>query len=134
MTPPLLLIGLRLCGVVDRVEGAYAVVEWQVGELVDLPLSALPPDVGEGDRLAVRFGLQERGTALATTSGSVLLLGSGRATAVRLPERTRLHPGRRYAMRVRRLHPRLLSGGTFRPRVRPEGTSRDSGDRHDAGR
>lgn len=133
MTPPMLLVGLRLCGVVDRVEGAYAVVEWQVGELVDLPLSALPPELSEGDLLAVRFGLQEHGSALALASGAVLLLGSERGATVRLPASSRLVPGRRYAMRVRRLHPRLPSGGTFRPRGRPAGTSRESGDRHDAG-
>lgn len=134
MTPPLLLVGLRLWGVVDRVEGAYAVVEWQAEDLVDVPLSALPPDVGEGDRLYIRFGLQERGSALALASGSVLLLGPGRAATVRLPGGSRLRPGRRYAMRVRRLRPRLLRGGTTRPQVRPAGSSTDHGEDHDSGR
>jgi hypothetical protein len=38
--------------IVDRIEGTRAVVEIE-GELIDLPLSALPADVKEGDRLSV---------------------------------------------------------------------------------
>lgn len=38
---------------VDRIEGDVAVVETATG-FVDLPLSFLPPGVGEGDRVRVR--------------------------------------------------------------------------------
>lgn len=44
---------LALVLTVDRVEGDVAVVEVP-GGFVDLPLSLLPPGVGEGDRVRLR--------------------------------------------------------------------------------
>jgi len=47
-------LGLLLVGIVDRFEGAWAVVEWRVGErlvLQDVPRGWLPPDTVEGDGL-----------------------------------------------------------------------------------
>lgn len=50
----LLAVLLAVHGVVDRVEGAFAVVEWR-GELTtDVPLAALPPGIAEGDALIAR--------------------------------------------------------------------------------
>lgn len=36
---------------VDRIDGSYAVLEWNDVQLTEIPVSALPPDVAEGDRL-----------------------------------------------------------------------------------
>lgn len=56
MSPPLaLLFGLRLSGVVDRIEGDFAVVEWAEGDLSDVPLSLLPERIEEGDTLVLRL-------------------------------------------------------------------------------
>lgn len=38
--------------VIDRIEGDFAVVEFD-GQPFDLPVAALPPGVGEGDRLVL---------------------------------------------------------------------------------
>lgn len=35
-------------GVIDRIEGSYAVVEWQDRSVSDLPRAILPPECGEG--------------------------------------------------------------------------------------
>jgi hypothetical protein len=51
MSPFALLLGARLVGVVDRVEGEIAVVEAADGLFVDLPLTLLPPGTTEGDRV-----------------------------------------------------------------------------------
>ena len=50
--------------VVDRVEGTRAVLEMD-GELVDVPLSALPPGVKEGAVLAVSMGAADPAAAAA---------------------------------------------------------------------
>lgn len=36
---------------VDRLEGAWAVLEGESGEMTDLPRAELPPDLREGDKL-----------------------------------------------------------------------------------
>ncbi len=38
-------------GIVDRIEGEYAVVEWDVDGFADVPLGLLPPGVREGDQV-----------------------------------------------------------------------------------
>lgn len=45
----LVVLGLRLHGVVDRVEGAWAVVEWEGRSITDVPTAVLPAGVREGD-------------------------------------------------------------------------------------
>lgn len=45
--------------VVDRIEGPFAVVEAPNGEMVDIPLSELPPDVDEGDLVVCRLDREE---------------------------------------------------------------------------
>ena len=40
---------------VDRIEAAWAVVEWCGGDVVDVPAAILPPGVVEGDRFVVRM-------------------------------------------------------------------------------
>ena len=35
-------------GIIDRIEGSYAVVEWQDRSISDLPTAMLPPGCGEG--------------------------------------------------------------------------------------
>ncbi len=52
---------LAVPGVVDRVEGAFAVVEWDGRMTQDVPLAALPSGITEGDALiacpSLRSGL-----------------------------------------------------------------------------
>lgn len=38
--------------VIDRIEGDYAVIEFGT-EIVDVPLSVLPPELREGERLVL---------------------------------------------------------------------------------
>ncbi len=118
---PLLLLGLRLSGVVDRIEGSQAVVEWREDALSDLPLAILPAELSEGDRLTLHFGLQERGSVLALTEGRALVLAPGRPVTVHLPLEARLASGHRYRLRVRRTPSRPHSGVAPRPRRRPQG-------------
>lgn len=56
MTASLLLIFL-LPITVDRIEPPMAVVEWPWGELSDVPLEQLPPNLREGTRLQVVYPL-----------------------------------------------------------------------------
>ncbi len=122
MTPQLLLLGLRITGVIDRVEGDQAVIEWREDALTDLPLAILPPELREGDRLIFRFGLQERGAVLALESGEALLMGPGRPITVHLPLEARLRAGHRYRLRVRHTPSRPHPGVASRPRQRPAGS------------
>lgn len=49
-----LLLGVTLLGIVDRIEGSWAVVEWRTADglvLHDVPAAWLPSGVGEGDGL-----------------------------------------------------------------------------------
>jgi hypothetical protein len=41
--------------VVDRIEPPFAVIESPTGQMVDVPLSELPPDVDEGDLVLYRL-------------------------------------------------------------------------------
>ena len=50
--------------VVDRIEGAFAVLEVS-GQTVDWPLSALPPGMAEGTRLLIRIEVAGGDTAQA---------------------------------------------------------------------
>lgn len=49
---------------VDRIEGDLAVLE-VAGTFVDWPVSALPPGVSEGQRLAIAFTVEGADTAAA---------------------------------------------------------------------
>ncbi len=49
-----LLLGARVHGVVDRVEGRWLVVEWEGSVMGDVPSELVPTGVGEGDRLVLR--------------------------------------------------------------------------------
>lgn len=92
-----LVLGLQLRGVVDRVEGDFAVVEWRDGSFADLPL-ALVPGAAEGleirlhlrpsrDRNRLTFAVGH--TEIATPLGPLAL-----------PRRGRLRPGAPYAIRT----------------------------------
>jgi hypothetical protein len=55
MRPLLLaLLAAPVTLVVDRIEGAYAVVEVPDGRLLDVPYDLLPPGTREGDRVRMR--------------------------------------------------------------------------------
>jgi hypothetical protein len=48
-----LLFAIGTIVVVDRIEGPFAVLEWRDTHLTEVPVSALPAGVHEGDRLLV---------------------------------------------------------------------------------
>ena len=57
----LVVLAATLTGTVDRIEGEFAVVEWETASvadtwLTDVPLTVLPPGLGEGDRVRVWMG------------------------------------------------------------------------------
>lgn len=67
------LLGLQLRGVVDRIEGPMAVVEWRAGLLSDLPAALLPAGAGEGDAVVVQLRLADPPAALCAADPQVRL-------------------------------------------------------------
>jgi len=53
---------------VDRIEGPYAVLEWDEVHVTEVPVFALPPHVEEGDRLVLRAHPLSR-TSVARSPG-----------------------------------------------------------------
>lgn len=51
MNPVIAALGTLV--VVDRIEGPFAVLEWKEEVLTEVPISALPLGVEEGDRLVL---------------------------------------------------------------------------------
>jgi len=49
----LTLFSLGTVVTIDRIEGPYAVLEWNDVQITEIPVTALPPNVAEGDRLVV---------------------------------------------------------------------------------
>ena len=96
-----LALGLRLTGVVDRVEGDVAVVCWGPDQQADLPLAALPR-AREGAGLVLRVRPAPRG-ALALNPRAL----AGRSGRLDLPVAARLEPGRtsRNHLRTHRVRP-----------------------------
>jgi hypothetical protein len=90
-----LALGLRLTGVVDRIEGEFAVVCWDAEHQAELPLAAAPR-LREGIGLVVRIRPSPDGV-LALTARSVASHGG----PLSLPPAARLQPGRRYRLRLR---------------------------------
>lgn len=97
---PLIFCLFQLYGVVDRVEGDLAVVEWRVDAFADLPLALLPPEVGEGDRLTVTLTATDHGPWLALDEHRLARLGGGSVPPLLVPPETSLHVGGRYDLRV----------------------------------
>ena len=89
-------LGIRITGVIDRVEGGHAVVAWTSDHVSPLPLASLPP-VTEGLGISVRIRSGRRG--LQAMSPTALRSAAG---PVELP--LRLTPGRTYRLRFR-THP-----------------------------
>ncbi len=52
MTLALFVVGTIVT--VDRIEGPYAVLEWDDAHITEVPVAALPPNVEEGDRIVLR--------------------------------------------------------------------------------
>lgn len=50
----LTLFSLGTVVTIDRIEGPYAVLEWNDVQLTEIPVNALPPNAAEGDRFVVR--------------------------------------------------------------------------------
>ena len=90
-----LALGLRLTGVVDRIEGDIAVICWDDEHQAELPLMAAPR-LREGVGLVVHLRPSQNG-ALALTARSVASVGG----PLSLPPEARLEPGRRYRLRLR---------------------------------
>ena len=61
-----LVMAVQLTGVVDRIEGELAVVEWTDGGWSDLPLELLPETTGEGDTVALSLRTRPRGSVHIT--------------------------------------------------------------------
>lgn len=51
------LLGLSLLGMVDRVEGDFAIVEWSTGEWSDVPRALWPAPLHEGEALTLQLRL-----------------------------------------------------------------------------
>lgn len=49
----LTLFSLGTLVTIDRIDGAFAVLEWNDVQLTEFPVIALPPDVEEGDRIVL---------------------------------------------------------------------------------
>ena len=90
---------LELQGVVDRVEGDMAVIEWRVDAFTDLPMDLLPPGTAEGSRLAFTLDLAPDG-ALYALDGQQLTLGDPApgALSIHLPPEAALRVGHHYAL------------------------------------
>jgi len=93
MTWAAVALGLRLAGVVDRIEGDQAVVCWGADLAAPLPLDLLPP-VSEGLGLVVR--VRAAPTGFAAISPSDL---DSTAGPLHIP--ARLVPGRTYRLHFR---------------------------------
>ena len=78
----LLIQTIPVSGVVDRVEGDWAVVEWCGQALEDLPLKLLPRDLREGEPLRASLDPDPRGSWRREEDQAVL--GSG-PEAVQIP-------------------------------------------------
>ena len=64
-----LLLAAALTGIVDRIEGDQAVIEWSDEVRFGLlPLESLPREVGEGDAIRVRVRRGRRRLVVRTTS------------------------------------------------------------------
>ncbi len=98
------LLAIRLSGVVDRVEGDLAVVEWSVDAFGELPVALLPPDTREGDHLSIIFDLSESGELVAVDEHRLAAVDGARAPPlIALPPEAPLRAGGRYDLRVERI-------------------------------
>lgn len=50
----LVLFTLGSVVTIDRIDGAYAILEWDDVHVTEIPVVALPPNAAEGDRLVLR--------------------------------------------------------------------------------
>jgi hypothetical protein len=94
-----LILALRLSGTVDRVEGAWVVVEWPDGHFTDLPATAFSRLPQEGERLSLRVHNRVSGSALALPGHLPRL--STKDGLVYLPKGARLRPGFHYSLSIR---------------------------------
>jgi len=96
------MMGLMLVGVVDRIEGDWAAVEWwPTAEIRDVATSRLPPHAQEGDQLIMTVRPRPQGTAIVTNcqQGSVLHTLRGQ---VHLPSDAPLPTDQRYRVWLRK--------------------------------
>lgn len=92
---------LHLHGVVDRVEGDVAVVEWRADAFADLPLALMPAETTEGCHLTVTVGPAPDGPLLALDAHHLRAAGGPHgAVTIALPPETSLRAGGHYALRV----------------------------------
>ena len=71
---------LVLLGTIDRIEGSWAVVEWQPsGELHDVAIGACPTQIREGDRIQLNAWASPDGPSMRIMSelGARLLTPRG---------------------------------------------------------
>jgi hypothetical protein len=65
----LFVLALTSVVIIDRIEGAYAVVEAPDGSFHDVPLVMLPSDVHEGDALSLRISGNTRSAGAHARAG-----------------------------------------------------------------
>ena len=94
-----LALALRLSGTIDRIEGAWVVVEWSHGHFTDLPSAAFHCLPREGETVDLRIQSRPHGSALALPGPTPRL--STTDGLLHLPESARLRPGLRYSYAIR---------------------------------
>ena len=108
MTPGILL-GMKLCITVDRIEGGYAVLEWSSGETTAVSKHLLPHDLHEGQPLVFSIRRREGGDAHAVSSHPAMLRTYG--GLIELPEHLYLSHGENYRVRFTPLRSSVAESG-----------------------
>ncbi len=127
MNPLLMfLLGMHIQGVVDRVEGRFAVVEWDESHLSDLPLSVIPYQVREGQLISLWLKPCGAGAWLAQEDRFLLLSEPGQ---VYVPAPRSLPPGRYFKGRFKLHRKPTVTSRMLEPRDLALGTS---GSRYEA--
>ena len=92
-------VGLAVClpAVIDRFEGAFAVVEWSAsGRLGDVPRERLPRGLREGDRVVLSARLGPRGEGFGVSAAPPALATPWGLLA--MPPQSPVRPGRPYVL------------------------------------
>jgi hypothetical protein len=95
------MAGLLLAGVIDRIEGTWAVVEWAPsGEVRDVAAASLPQGIQEGDRILLHVRPHPAGdvTVAGRVSHQVLITLKGQ---IHLPSDAQLSAAFPYTAHIR---------------------------------
>ncbi len=111
---PLITIAL-LIGVLDRIEGDWAIIEWvSTGETRDLATGFLPSTIQEGDRILLQLRSHPAGdvTVAGRVSHQQLLSPKGK---IFLPSDVYLTPGAPLCATIRRINWTIPTSGRVDP-------------------